>query len=104
MFGSTTRGEAGSASDVDLLLELDHSATLGLFDLVEFKEASAERLGRLVDIAFRSGVRTWFAAPITLHVVRLFRSGKLGAIGVRAHARCVNEVQADFVAIPGDRG
>src|SRR5689334_17757681 len=54
LFGSTARGEAGPASDVDLVLDLEESAALGLLDLVDLKETLAEQLGRPVDIAFRS--------------------------------------------------
>jgi predicted nucleotidyltransferase len=72
LFGSTARGEAGSASDVDLVLELDESAALGLLDLVDLKETLAEELGRSVDIAFRSRLRPWLAARIAPDLVRVF--------------------------------
>lgn len=72
LFGSTARGEAGSASDVDLVLELDESAALGLLDLVDLKETPAEELGRPVDIALRSRLRPWFAARIAPDLVRVF--------------------------------
>ncbi len=72
LFGSTARSEAGSASDVDLVLELDESSVLGLLDLVDLKEALAEELGRPVDIAFRSRLRPWFAARIAPDLVRVF--------------------------------
>ncbi len=72
LFGSTARGEAGLASDVDLVLELDESAALGLLDLVDLKEALAEELGRPVDIAFRSRLRPWLAARIAPDLVRVF--------------------------------
>jgi predicted nucleotidyltransferase len=72
LFGSIARGEAGSASDVDLVLELDESAALGLLDLVDLKESLAEELGRPVDIAFQSRLRPWFAARIAPDLVRVF--------------------------------
>ncbi|MGE3743309.1 MAG: nucleotidyltransferase family protein [Geminicoccaceae bacterium] len=72
LFGSTARGEAGPASDVDLVLDLEESATLGLLDLVDLKETLAEQLGRPVDIAFRSRLRPWFAARIAPDLVRVF--------------------------------
>ena len=72
LFGSIARGEAGAASDVDLILELDESAALGLLDLVDLKETLAEELGRPVDIAFRSRLRPWFAARIAPDLVRVF--------------------------------
>lgn len=72
LFGSTARGEAGSGSDVDLVLGLEESATLGLLDLVDLKEALAEELGRPVDIAFQSRLRPWLAARIAADLVRVF--------------------------------
>lgn len=72
LFGSIARGEAGSASDVDLVLELGESAALGLLDLFDLKETLAEELGRPVDIAFRSRLRPWFAARIAPDLVRVF--------------------------------
>jgi predicted nucleotidyltransferase len=72
LFGSTARGDVSAASDVDLVLELDESAVLGLLDLVGLKEALAEELGRPVDIAFRSRLRPWFAARIAPDLVRVF--------------------------------
>ena len=72
LFGSTARGDAGPDSDIDLLLELDASAVLGLFDVVELKEALAADLGHPVDIAFRSRLRPWLAARIAPDLVRVF--------------------------------
>jgi predicted nucleotidyltransferase len=72
LFGSTARGVAGPVSDVDLILDLDESATLGLLDLVELKEVLAAELARPVDIAFRSRLRPWFAARIAPDLVRVF--------------------------------
>ena len=64
LFGSAARHQASATSDIDLILELDEAAALGLFDLVDLKESLAEELGRPVDIAFRSRLRPWFAARI----------------------------------------
>ena len=72
LFGSTARGDAGAASDVDLVIELDDTAALGMFDLVELKDSLAQELGRPVDIAFRSRLRPWFADRIASDLVRVF--------------------------------
>ena len=52
LFGSTARGEAREDSDVDLFF--DHpEGSLGLFELMDVKEAAARILGRKTDIMTR---------------------------------------------------
>ena len=50
LFGSVARGEAGDASDVDLAVELDRSAHVGLFRLMSLQRRLTEILGRKVDL------------------------------------------------------
>jgi predicted nucleotidyltransferase len=49
VFGSLVRGEAGPASDVDLLVELAPGRTL--LDLVGFRREAEDILGQSVDVA-----------------------------------------------------
>jgi predicted nucleotidyltransferase/DNA-binding XRE family transcriptional regulator len=49
VFGSTARGEATVASDIDLLVELGPGRTL--IDLIGFKQDAERILGRRVDVA-----------------------------------------------------
>jgi predicted nucleotidyltransferase len=52
LFGSTARNEAGPESDVDLFF--DHpEGSLGLFELMDVKEAASRILGRRADIMTR---------------------------------------------------
>ena len=51
LFGSTLRGEAGDASDIDLLVEYDPAARVGLFAFVRLQRRLSELLGRRVDLA-----------------------------------------------------
>lgn len=48
VFGSTARDEAGSESDIDLLIEF--SETVGLFHFVRTRRHLEELLGRNVDL------------------------------------------------------
>ncbi|HEX9685047.1 MAG TPA: nucleotidyltransferase family protein [Burkholderiales bacterium] len=51
VFGSTARGEATKASDVDLLVEFEKGAQTSLFDMVRLQEELSRLLGRKVDLA-----------------------------------------------------
>jgi predicted nucleotidyltransferase len=53
------RGKAGPRSDIDLLIEVDPEAGFGLSDLLDLQEELGERLGRPVDFAFGSEMRSW---------------------------------------------
>ncbi len=55
VFGSTARGEAGPASDVDLLVDLEPGRTL--LDLVALKREASTLLGVDVDIATPATLR-----------------------------------------------
>ena len=50
VFGSVARGEAGPDSDVDILVEFDPQAHVGLFKMVELKEFLEKVLGCPVDV------------------------------------------------------
>lgn len=50
VFGSVARGEATTASDIDLAAELDPDAHIGLFRLMGLQRRLSEILGRPVDL------------------------------------------------------
>lgn len=51
IFGSAARGEAGNASDVDLLVEFEPDASPSLFDMVRMQDELSRLFGRKVDLA-----------------------------------------------------
>jgi predicted nucleotidyltransferase len=51
VFGSVVRGDAGPESDVDILVEFEPDAHVGLFDFARLKRRLSEILGRSVDLA-----------------------------------------------------
>ena len=57
LFGSTARGEAGPASDVDLLIEVDPEVKFTLVDLAGVERFLTALLGRPVEFAFPSRLR-----------------------------------------------
>ena len=59
VFGSVARGEAGPESDVDIVVEFDPQAHVGLFKMVELKEFLEKVLGCPVDVVTLDGLRPW---------------------------------------------
>mgnify|MGYP001544612299 CR=1 FL=1 len=56
LFGSRAAGTSRQASDVDLLLDFDADARIGLFELGAIREDLVERLGVDVDLLSRKAV------------------------------------------------
>lgn len=59
LFGSMARAEAGSKSDIDLLIEVDPESHFGLSDLLDLQEELGDLLGRRINFAFASEMRPW---------------------------------------------
>ena len=56
LFGSYSRGAATPDSDVDILVDLDKSAHMGLFEYVELQLALQDLLHRPVDLVERDSL------------------------------------------------
>ena len=69
LFGSVARGEAGAASDVDLLVEFDRP--VGLLVLSTLRRALSERLGRPVDVGTVGSLRPRARAAALAEAVRV---------------------------------
>jgi predicted nucleotidyltransferase len=72
LFGSTARNEARPDSDIDLLIELDDSRSFSLIDLSELKFLASDLLGRGVDIAVRSRLRSGYRDSIQSDAITVF--------------------------------
>jgi hypothetical protein len=71
LFGSTARGEAGVDSEVDLFF--DHPlGSLGLFELMDVKEAAARILGRKTDIMTRRSLHPVLREHIEASALQVF--------------------------------
>ena len=57
LFGSYARGEESENSDVDLLVQFDHSTPIGLFAYARMHRELEERLGRSVDLVEEGTLR-----------------------------------------------
>jgi predicted nucleotidyltransferase len=71
LFGSVVRGEAREDSDIDLFF--DHpEGSLGLFQLIEVKEAAARILGRKTDIMTRRSLHPGLKQRIEASALQVF--------------------------------
>ena len=68
LFGSIARGEAGAASDVDLLVEFDRP--IGLFHFFRVQRRLEEILGRRVDLVMREAVKPQLRERILREAIR----------------------------------
>ena len=57
LFGSIARGEGKRTSDIDILIELDPQAPVGLFEYVEITQYIADLFPVRVDVANRSSLK-----------------------------------------------
>jgi predicted nucleotidyltransferase len=57
LFGSVARGEAGPRSDIDILIELDARAPIGVFDYVAITQFLADLFPVRIDVANRAGLK-----------------------------------------------
>src|SRR5580658_2646903 len=71
LFGSTTRGEAGEDSHVDLFFDYE-KGKLGLFELMDVKDYAAGILGRKTDIMTRDSLHKMLRPQIEASAVRVF--------------------------------
>ena len=67
LFGSVARDEAGSASDVDVLVEFNKP--VGLFALVGLQDYLDELLGRPVDLGTASSLKARLRAKVLKEAV-----------------------------------
>ena len=71
LFGSTLRGEAGDTSDIDLLVDYDPAARVGLFAFVRLQRRLTELLGRRVDLATPDALHPALREGILREAVRV---------------------------------
>ena len=64
LFGSVARDEATPESDVDILVDFDPEARVGLFKFLRLQRLLASLLGRRVDLVTREAIRPQLAKYI----------------------------------------
>ena len=72
LFGSVARGEAGPDSDIDIMIDLDPHAHLGVYDYVELKDFIASLFDRPVDVVNRQGLKPYVKPTAVADAVHAF--------------------------------
>ena len=70
VFGSVARDEASADSDVDVLVEFDLEAVVGLFEFVRLQRYLTQLLGRRVDLATPDALHKALRASILSEAIR----------------------------------
>jgi uncharacterized protein len=71
LFGSTARDEAAVDSDVDLFFDYERGK-LGLYELMDVKEAAAKILGQKTDIMTRDSLHRTLRQKIEADALQVF--------------------------------
>ena len=71
VFGSVARGEARPDSDIDLVIELDHDARVGLLEHAQIGDALSLLFGRPVDLVTWNSLRPRFREAVRRDAVEL---------------------------------
>ena len=72
LFGSVVRGEARPSSDIDLLIELDPEAPIGVFEYVELTDFIGGLFPVRVDIANRAKLKSYVRPQAEREAVQAF--------------------------------
>ncbi|BDP40880.1 hypothetical protein DAETH_08490 [Deinococcus aetherius] len=75
VFGSVARGEAGVASDIDLLVDFGPGRAVGLLDLMRAKEVFEDLLRRRVDVMTEGALKPPLRGEILEDAVDVLDSG-----------------------------
>jgi uncharacterized protein len=70
LFGSVARGEAGVGSDVDLLVEFEPSAHIGMFEFSRLRRDLSRLLGCEVDLATPDALHKMLKEDILREAIR----------------------------------
>ena len=70
VFGSVARGEAGVSSDVDLLVEFEPSAHIGMFEFSRLRRELSRLLGCKVDLTTPDALHKMMKEDILREAIR----------------------------------
>ena len=70
LFGSLARDEAGPGSDIDLLVEFEPTAGVGLFEFARLRRELSQLLGCEIDLATPDSLRKTMKSEIMKEAIR----------------------------------
>jgi hypothetical protein len=95
LFGSVLRDDFREDSDIDVLVEFEPGARVGLFEFIELKEELATLFGREVDLVSKGGLR-WFNREQVLDSAELVYSSVSGYREPRGLDQASSRAAASF--------
>jgi len=72
VFGSTARGEAGPDSDMDILVDFEPSARVGLLKLAHLSEELERIAHRKVDLVTKPGLKPWVRPQVLREAIVVY--------------------------------
>ena len=72
LFGSRARGDQGSESDTDIMIEFDPEARITVFDYAGLKSYIATLFAGPVDVVNRSGLKPYIKPAATADTIYAF--------------------------------
>jgi predicted nucleotidyltransferase len=72
LFGSRARGDERPDSDTDIMIEIDPSARIGVYDYVGLKEYIASLFDGPVDVVNRDGLKPYIRPAATADAIYAF--------------------------------
>jgi predicted nucleotidyltransferase len=64
LFGSATRGEMGPNSDIDMMVEFEPEAGIGMIKFELLAEELTRLAGRRVDLVTKRGLKPWIRCEV----------------------------------------
>ncbi len=72
LFGSRARGDNRPDSDIDIMIEVDPSAGIGVYEYVALKDYIAELFDGSVDVVSREGMKPYVRPAATADAIYAF--------------------------------
>ncbi len=72
VFGSFSRSEANSSSDLDIMIEVDESSTFSIFDLADIQHHGKKATGYEIDIVIEGSVKPFAVESIYKDLILIY--------------------------------